>query len=486
MSCGADTTANTLLASLVGDKAFNLPDVDLNGDLFKIPDGTGDLYDGIDKLTNEDLTTRVVGGTGVFDALMDGMSKHLKAEYEANRITGEQYTKAYISGVGGALQTGVSFLLGRDQAYWAAVQAQMQARLVEVQVVLARVNIETAKIQLAEAKMRALIAEAEFGLTKMKIATEDQQFCLMKEQTISAEYNNEKILPAQWDGMELQNAAQTYTNASILPAQLAGMVADTATKTYTNTNILPKQADGLEVDNDTKTYNLTEMLPVQTAGLIAENEIKGVQKTAIESEITLQATQNSKAVYELTYMLPVQLEGIEADTAGKVYTTTQIMPLQLAGLTLDNLAKDYTNENILTKQAAMLAEQVTGVGFDNDGKEYANENILPKQADLLTEQVEVQRAQTLDTRTNGATITGSVGKQKDLYTQQIISYQRDAEVKAAKLFTDAWITQKTLDESLLPPGAFRNDSINVLLRTIKENNNMVDDPGAQPGDPNDP
>ena len=79
-------------------------------------------------------------------------------------------------------------------------------------------------------------------------------------------------------------------------------------------------------------------------------------------------------------------------------------------------------------------------------------------------------------------IRGSVGKQKDLYTQQITSYQRDAEVKAAKLFTDAWITQKTIDEGLLAPGAFRNESVNVILRNIKANNNIENDPGAQDGD----
>lgn len=301
MSCGADTTANTLLTSLLAGKSFDLPDVDLSDDKFQIPDDEGSLYDNVDKLTNEDLTTRVVDGSGVFDALMSGLSAHLKKEYEQNRITGEQYTKAYTASVGGALQTAASFLLGRDQAYWQAVLTQMQARQAEIQVVTARVQLEVAKAQLATARIQAQTAEAEFGLTKMKIATEDQQYCLLKVQTEQSEY----------------------------------------------------------------TLN----------------------------------------------------------------------------------------------------------------------DIMPTQKTLLEEQVEVQRAQTMDTRTNGITIKGSVGKQKDLYTQQIISYQRDAEVKAAKLFTDAWITQKTIDEGLLAPGAFRNDSINVILRNIKANNDIDIDPGAQDGDP---
>ena len=330
MSCGADTTANTLLTSLLAGKSFNLPDVDLSDGRFQIPDEDDSLYDNVERLTNEDLTTRVVDGSGVFDALMSGLSAHLKKEYEQNRITGEQYTKAYTASLGGALQTAASFLLGRDQAYWQAVLAQMQARTTEIQVVTARVQLEVAKAQLATARIQAMNAEAEFALTKMKIATEDQQYCLLKVQTEQGEY-----------------------------------------------------------------------------------------------------------------------------------TLTEIMPLQMAQLTLQN----------------------SGLDLDNDTKSFTLTQILPTQKTLLEEQVEVQRAQTMDTRTNGVEIRGSVGKQKDLYTQQITSYQRDAEVKAAKLFTDAWITQKTIDEGLLPPGAFRNDSINVILRNIKANNDININPGAQDGDP---
>ena len=284
MSCGADTAANALLTSLLQGKSFELPKVDLNDAKFEIPD-EGDLYGPIDKITVDDLTSRQVGGTGVFDALMETISVHLKAEYTANRITGQQYTEAYIAGVGAVLQTAAQFLMGKDQAYWQAILAQQQARTAELGVVTARLQLETAKAQLMAARMQGYTAEAEFGLTKMKIATEDQQYCVLK-----------------------------------------------------------------------------------------------------------------------------------------------------------------------------------------------------KQESLITEQIEVQRAQTLDTRTDGAVIKGSVGKQKDLYTQQITSYQRDAEVKAAKMFIDTWITQKTIDEGLPSPTTLSNNSLNVVLRNIKKNNNINVDPGSQGGD----
>lgn len=57
-----------------------------------------------------------------------------------------------------------------------------------------------------------------------------------------------------------------------------------------------------------------------------------------------------------------------------------------------------------------------------------------------------------------------------LYEQQITSYQRDAEVKAARIFTDAWITMKTIDEGIEPPDGFTNARIDDVLKTLRDAN----------------
>lgn len=62
--------------------------------------------------------------------------------------------------------------------------------------------------------------------------------------------------------------------------------------------------------------------------------------------------------------------------------------------------------------------------------------------------------------------------QKDLYGEQKTSYIRDREMKAAKLWSDAWITQKTLDDGLVPPDEFTNASVNEVLVKIKANNDL--------------
>nr|DAE39488.1 MAG TPA: hypothetical protein [Bacteriophage sp.] len=277
MSCSAEVEANRLLEELTKGDDFTLPDIDMSGPEWDIPGGDGSpIFGAITKITNESLTTREVGGSGTFDALMESAHNHLKAEFKANRITGGEYTKAYIAMMESCMSNAVQFLLGRDQAYWAAALAQIQA-------VTARVTLATSKAQYVLAKIQALSAKSEYALTKMKIATESETYCA--------------------------------------------------------------------------------------------------------------------ALFNVNQMLPQQLK-------------------------------------------------------------------------LITEQTESQRAQTLDTRTDGAVVKGSVGKQKELYSQQITSYQRDAEVKASKLFTDAWITQKTIDEGLNPPNGFTNASIDTILAKLKSNNGL--------------
>lgn len=97
-------------------------------------------------------------------------------------------------------------------------------------------------------------------------------------------------------------------------------------------------------------------------------------------------------------------------------------------------------------------------------------SVLDEQYCLVKEQVEAKRAETLDTRTDGVTpVAGSVGKQKELYTQQIDSYQKDATYKISKLYSDAWIAQKTLDEGLLAPNEYTNSEVDQVLAHARSN-----------------
>ena len=177
------------------------------------------------------------------------------------------------------------------------------------------------------------------------------------------------------------------------------------------------------------------------------------QLEALNQEATFALTKMRLANENMQYcigkfnheqMLPAQKTGQDIANRTAVYNLDLIMPLQKVGL-------EHSNSIALFNLQTML----------------------PQQYELLVEQTEVQRAQTLDTRSDGITVVGTVGKQKDLYSQQIVSYQRDSELKAAKLFADAWTVQKTVDEGFVAPANFQNPSLDSVLGHIKTNNNLA-------------
>lgn len=310
VASGSNTLSQEIYTSLVSDLNLTLPALpSLSGPEFTQPTTTGnELYGNISKIANADLTTAVVGGTGIFDVLMTAMKAHLAQEHQAGRITGDQYTKAYIATTTQALEIGTQFLLNREQTYWQSLLVQTQAQRGEVERVMARVQLEIAKASLyqahAQAKVQNQLSAAQYALAKMNLSIADKDFL-----------------------------------------------------------------------------------------------IKGVQK--------LIADQDEK----------------------------------------------------------LRIEQVNGAGYNNT-------HILPAQKKLLEEQVEVQRAQTLNTRTDGQSVAGAVGKQKDLYTQQIDSYKKSDQYKVAKIVTDAWITRKTLDEGAPIPTALTDANLNQLMNVLRSTNGM--------------
>ena len=163
------------------------------------------------------------------------------------------------------------------------------------------------------------------------------------------------------------------------------------------------------------------------------------------------------------------LEEINANTATVNYALTKAkIGTENAGYI--NLSEQGDAARAQTKDTLADGTPIDGTVFRQNTLLETQNQVAEKQVILVSEQGEAQRAQTLDTRLDGATVTGLMGKQKELYTQQITSYKRDAEVKAGKLWIDAWITMKTIDEGLLPPDQFTNIEINEVLATLKTNN----------------
>ena len=428
---GADLLANQISDSLLENETFDLTLPDFNGGEYQLPAPTTEgLYAPVERLKNEDLTTKTVGGTGTFDYFMDAFKAHLKGEFEGGRITGEQYTKAYIALTEGAMANATQFLLGKDQAYWGAVSAQLQARQAEVTLVTARVLLESEKTKLQTLRFEALSAQANYSLNKLRLATESIQYD-------TAKYQLDQILP-----MQKQLTQSQIDQAAAETLGIQGRTALTAQQVIGATNendLYPLKKSSLEKQIS---QQIAETLNVGKQGLLLDNEA---------------AMQTQKVD-----MLAKQILGVSAQTA---MTNKQIENLQQeVNLGPDKLA-------LLKKQVANQEAQTVYVGKQSLSIDKELE-LQPYKKTLMQEQAEAQRAQTMDTRTDGTPIGGSLGQQKLLYGQQIISYKRDAEMKAVKVFTDAWVTMKTIDEGLAPPTAFSNANLDQVLGTMKANNGL--------------
>ena len=187
----------------------------------------------------------------------------------------------------------------------------------------------------------------------------------------------------------------------------------------------------------TAQYNLSTMLPQQYV-LLTEQIVGAKEQTKLTTG-------------------QIKLTGEQMESQRSQTTDTRSDGLPVTGLTGKQKAMHE-------QQRQLLLEQTKG--------QVENTKLTTGQIKLVAEQMESQRSQTTDVRSDGLPVTGLTGKQKALYEQQITSYKRDAEVKAAKLFTDAWITQKTIDEGLSPPGNFANPSLDSILQTLKNNNQL--------------
>ena len=129
----------------------------------------------ITPITNEDLTTKVVNGTGIFDELMTAANAHLDSQFKNERITGTQYAEVYLGQLQAVLANAVQFLIERDKTYLNNLLINAQIDLANKQVELAEKQIEQADKQLELLEKQIELQQAQSDLARQKIKTEIAQ-----------------------------------------------------------------------------------------------------------------------------------------------------------------------------------------------------------------------------------------------------------------------------------------------------------------------
>jgi hypothetical protein len=129
----------------------------------------------ITPITNEDLTTKVVDGTGIFDELMTAANAHLDSQFKNERITGTQYAEVYLGQLQAVLANAVQFLIERDKTYLSNLLINAQIDLANKQVELAEKQLEQADKQLELLEKQIELQQAQADLARQKIKTEIAQ-----------------------------------------------------------------------------------------------------------------------------------------------------------------------------------------------------------------------------------------------------------------------------------------------------------------------
>lgn len=127
-------------------------------------------------LTIADLSTAAIDGNGVFDVLMRATKAHLEQEFKLGRIKGPEYSEVYLGSLNQVLQTGLAFLLQKDEASLKRDLLAKQIELAGVEVQKAQVELEIAqanRLKVPEEVLQIKAQTALLGQQKINLASEN-------------------------------------------------------------------------------------------------------------------------------------------------------------------------------------------------------------------------------------------------------------------------------------------------------------------------
>lgn len=389
-------------------------------------------------ITIDNLTTAELNGTGAFDRLIQSVKTHLLEEYSEGRIRNAEYSTLYLGAISATIQQAIAFELSRQTA-------AKQADLLDKQ------------IEKTDAEILGIVKQNE----------------LVDKQILRMDYEIEGI---QKD-LVLKDAQITQTGYQnqVLAKQLLKLDSEILLEQGKVTNmgfqnqLIEQQIEKLKADVDIALQQLE----------IAREQLVNmeVDRRKVEAEITLMGYQGEKLSLELANFQDVidrmkaEKKKAEAE-ADKLLAEAAMITAKSAAYIANNTGAEEAK--VIKKTAEKLDEDIT----------HTKEEIKLYKQKLITEAAETMNSisATYDpgTRTsdtvvysvgaNGAVSTGGqMGMKIAVMNKQKESYDRDSEMKVAKVYTDLWSISKNADPNGVPVGpVFGEPSTKDLLLTDEE------------------
>ena len=187
------------------------------------------------------VTNGSISGDGIFDIWMRSLGAHLKREYAEQRITGDEYAKAYISLMNNLLNTAVGFLTQDAQLAMAQEKLKYELQLLDAQVRLADkelalkdkdLALKEKQVALAEAQLKA--AEAQYkdtvdglpvgGVLGKQMKVYDAQAKGFKDNALQAAT---KIMVDTWNiRRQTDESLQTTADSKLYDGNIGNAIAE--------------------------------------------------------------------------------------------------------------------------------------------------------------------------------------------------------------------------------------------------------------------
>ena len=395
----------------------------------------------ITDLTN---STALSDGTGVFDTLITSVEKRIESQFQKGRLSGTDYASVYLGSMQAVLQQSVQYLLTEQTS-------GLQADQLLSQIAIER-NIGEATI------------EKQWGYA----TTRDADGNLVLEATTGTgeqDYKN-TIALKQIDDV-IAGTARSYADVALLDQK---QITELASTTDPTGGLLKAQFDNT----------------VQQTALVADQELEVVDatsraNTALTQDILNKAEQvsasvasttraDSESASKISLMADQELEVVSGTIRSDLESAAKIslmsdQELEVVSSTIrqdaETASKISTAEDKTDSQISLQNSQRTEVEAGTvraDAQSVAQIAKIAEDTTLISQKFLTELAQTNDNGLTGGLygdnlganpVTGQLGKQKELYSAQIVGFKGKHENEVTKMMLDSWSVIYSINDATL-------------------------------------
>lgn len=379
----------------------------------------------------EQLTTKSIDGTGVFDILMQAVQVRLDAEFTKGRITGPNYSEVYLGSLTTVIGQSLQYVLSKEQT-------EAQIALIAAQTAQATKQTELLTVEISK-------AEAELAILTQRLATG-----LLEQDQIIAQTS----LIGEQESEVTARIAQLSAETAQMPVKTAQIEAQTDQITQQTLNVVRQ---GTQLDKQTLLIQEQTLNETKNGARITADTDSIIQKTAnMVSEKALLTQQLATGELQQAKLSEDTLNTIQ-ERSNMVQQGLQITAqTSLLGAQLNLAGK----QSLQVEAETAFTSQRTSNAVSE--KAQIDKNVLKTQneIDLLSQKTKTEKAQILDT-VDGAEVKGAVGAGITVQRLQAAGFSRDAEQKAAKLATDIWAIKKSTDPDATTVNGTGLEDVNI-------------------------